>query len=559
MRLLRRSPGPPAGGRGTLGAIMQLLPVSRRWRLALGAALASLAIVAWVALPAGTGADDSRAEALATLGDTAPAVAAVPAAAASAVDAGRGLVDELLAVHPGETGSRVLEHGEEALLARAWLVDHARRSIDVQYFIWSSDNIGILATEALLRAAARGVRVRVLVDDLLVDAPDALLLALARHPNVEIRIYNPVHSVGTRLPERLLNLLRDFRGANQRMHDKTLIVDGELAITGGRNMADEYFDYDHAYNFRDRDALVIGAVVLAMGKSFERFWASPLSVPVERLFRGVGLMQAQVTVDSEAVQRVYRGLSVYASDPRNFEPQVRAALAGMSDAFPRIAAGLAWGRVDFLSDRPGKNDGRDGLAGGGLTTEALAKLAEGARSELLIQSPYLVLSDPAMALLERLLRRGVVVRISTNSLASTDNLQAFSGYRSQRERLLAMGLRIHEYRPDPAVQATVMQRYERLRAEAPVFALHAKTMVVDRSIVYVGTFNLDPRSENLNTEVGVVIHDAGQAAQVANAVEVDMRPENSWDAACDEPDAHAGGLKRLRTWAWGLLPLRPIL
>ena len=122
-----------------------------------------------------------------------------------------------------------------------------------------------------------------------------------------------------------------------------------------------------------------------------------------------------------------------------------------------------------------------------------------------------------------------------------------------------MGLRIHEYRPDPAVQATVMQRYERLRAEAPVFALHAKTMVVDRSIVYVGTFNLDPRSENLNTEVGVVIHDAGQAAQVANAVEVDMRPENSWDAACDEPDAHAGGLKRLRAWAWGLLPLRPIL
>src|SRR5688572_276910 len=175
-------------------------------------------------------------------------------AAAAAADP-RAAIDEAISAHPELTGSLVLEHGEQALLARAWLVDHARDSIEVQYFIWSTDNIGILASEALLRAAERGVAVRVIVDDLLIDAPDETLLALAAHPSIDIRIYNPMHSVGVPWYRRLWGAVTDFRGSNQRMHDKVLIVDGELAITGGRNMADEYFDYDHDYNFRDRDAL----------------------------------------------------------------------------------------------------------------------------------------------------------------------------------------------------------------------------------------------------------------------------------------------------------------
>jgi putative cardiolipin synthase len=163
--------------------------------------------------------------------------------AASTLD-GRAFIDAEIAAHPGLTGSYVLEKGEEALRARAWLADHARSSIEVQYFIWSTDNIGILASESLLRAAERGVRVRVIVDDLMMDAPDTTLLALAMHPNIDIRIYNPVHSVGIPWRRRLVNIVTDFRGANQRMHDKTFIVDEQLAITGGRNMADEYFDFD---------------------------------------------------------------------------------------------------------------------------------------------------------------------------------------------------------------------------------------------------------------------------------------------------------------------------
>jgi putative cardiolipin synthase len=154
--------------------------------------------------------------------------------------------------------------------------------------------------------------------------------------------------------------------------------------------------------------------------------------------------------------------------------------------------------------------------------------------------------------------RGVAVRISTNSLASTDNLPAFSGYLGQRRELIELGVKVYEYRPDPAVRMRVMQRYEALKAEAPVFALHAKTMVVDGRTLFIGTYNLDPRSENLNTEVGVVIHDAAQAAAVQAAIETDMRPENSWRAE-DDPDQYAPRWKRTKAHLMRLLPLKPIL
>jgi len=324
-------------------------------------------------------------------------------------------------------------------------------------------------------------------------------------------------------------------------------------------MADEYFDYDHAYNFRDRDALLIGAVVPAMRASFERFWQSELAAPVESLYDGVGLMRRHVTVRDEEVQAIYRELGEYAAAGANFAPEVRAAIDAIPAEFPQLAAELVWGRVDFISDTPGKNDGREGLGGGGLSTRALAALLESAQREVLIQSPYLVLSDEALAMFRALRQRGVRVCISTNSLASTDNLQAFSGYRRQREELLAMGVELREFRPHPQIEREVMQRYAALRAKSPVFALHAKTLVVDRSSVFIGTYNLDPRSENLNTEVGVIIHDAVQAQRVAASIDTDMLPENSWNPAAEDSDKAAGWTKRMKVRFWQLLPLRAVL
>ncbi len=315
-------------------------------------------------------------------------------------------IDEQIAAHPGQTGTYVLDRGEDALRARAWLAEHARESIEVQYFIWSTDNIGKLAAEALLRAAERGVKVRVIVDDILIDAPDKSLLAFALHPNIDIRIYNPQHKVGTPMHKRLLNVALDFRGVNQRMHDKTFIVDGKLAITGGRNMADEYFDYDQEYNFRDRDALLLGEAVKAMRVNFENFWASGLSVPVESRYDGLGLLKKNVRVDSVEIQQIYQDLHDYAQSPQNYSPLVRALIAATPESFPAIARDVVWGQVDFIHDHPGKNDSRIRLGGGGQTTQALAKLAEGAQQRIVIQSPYVVLSDKALALFKKLIARG---------------------------------------------------------------------------------------------------------------------------------------------------------
>ena len=467
------------------------------------------------------------------------------------------VIDAEIAAHPGQTGAYLLDTGESALLARAWLAEHAERSIEVQYFIWSSDNVGILATEALLRAAERGVRVRVIVDDLLIDAPDKTLLALAKHPNIDIRIYNPKHKVGTPLHTRVLNVLTDFRGVNQRMHDKTFIVDGKVGITGGRNMADEYFDYDHAYTFRDRDVLLMGAAVGTMRANFEAFWASPLAVPVEDRFDGLGLMQKHVKVSDARVQQVYAELHAYADQPENFAPEVRAAIVATPAAFARVARDMAWGPVEFIHDVPGKNGRRWSLGGGGQSGAALARLVAGARSEILIQSPYLVLSDEAKALFKAAVARGVKVRILTNSLASTDNLQAFSGYRKQRKALLKMGLDIREYKPDPANRAALFSRVN-APAVPPVFALHAKSMVVDGRIAYIGTFNLDPRSENLNTEVGAIIRHEGLAQRLRAIMAADMAPENSWSAR-DAPDAYVPLTRRGHVRLWQLLPLKPLL
>lgn len=476
-----------------------------------------------------------------------------------AADTSMAFIEKQIAQHAGQSGVYVLERGDEALLARAWLVDHAQHSIEVQYFIWSTDNIGILAAEALLRAAERGVRVRVIVDDLLVDAPDKSLLALARHPKIEIKIYNPKHSVGTPLHTRILNVFTDFRGVNQRMHDKTFIVDGKLGITGGRNMADEYYDYDHEYNFRDRDVLLLGESVKDMQKNFEAFWQSQLSVSVEKLFDGWGLMQKHVGIRDAELQQAYQELHAYAAEPKNFAPEVRAAIDAMPTEFPKIATQLIWGPVEFVCDLPGKNDKRFSLGGGGRTTEALAKLVEAARERVVIQSPYLVLSEPALELLRRTAARGVSVRINTNSLASTDNLQAFSGYRNQRKELLKMGLEIFEYRPDPAAQRELMQRNPATQNKNPVFALHAKTLVVDAQVVYIGTFNLDPRSENLNTEVGVIVRNKSLAQAVEANIETDMQPENSWNAATDNPDQYVAFGKRSKARFWQVMPIKPLL
>ncbi|MCH9027113.1 MAG: phospholipase D family protein [Proteobacteria bacterium] len=454
-----------------------------------------------------------------------------------------------------KTGIYILEKGEEALMGRAWLAQHAEKTIDIQYFIWSTDNIGTLAAEMLLRAAERGVTVRVLVDDFLIDAEDKTLLLLAAHPQVHIRIYNPKYTVGISFFRRIANLVVDFRETNQRMHDKTAIFDGLAGITGGRNMADEYFDFDQEYNFRDRDILLLGPAVQDMSANFNEFWESSLAVPVAQL-----LGDRDALPSAEEAHLWYEELHAYASDPRNFEPAIRTAIEEMPRYFPKMLQAMVWEEARFISDKPGKNTGESGLAGGGTSTQALIAAIKDARHSILIQSPYLILPKDGIELFADLHERGVRIRISTNSLASTDNLEAFSGYHKQRNKLLDAGIELYEYKPHPQIQVELIERYPQLAHKNPIFALHAKSMVIDDSKVFIGTFNLDPRSANLNTEVGVLVDNLQLGEQLTKSIERDIRPENSWrTTASFNPDKEVSRGTRFKLRLLKLLPIDPIL
>ena len=468
------------------------------------------------------------------------------------------LLDQQIEVHGAQSGVMLLDKGEDALLARAWLADHALHSIDVQYFIWSSDNIGVLAAESLLRAAERGVIIRVIVDDLLIDAADNILLALAVHPNINIRIYNPQHSVGTTLFERLGHAIKDFRSFNQRMHDKTFTVDSKVSITGGRNMADEYFDYNQTYNFRDRDVLVVGEVVKQVNKSFNRFWNHELSQTVEQRFADDRQLLEMSQYDGDTVQALYKELHQYAQSEDNFEPEIRDVIKHLDTFLPLLINELSWTDIDFISDNPGKNNQLNSLFGGGESTKILAEYIQNAQQSITIQSPYLILSKQAKVLFLEAIRRGVAITISTNSLLSTDNLQAFSGYKNQKKELMKMGINIFEHKDFPQSQKTLMKRYSQFKKQKPIFAIHAKSMVIDTKISFIGTYNLDPRSQNLNTEVVVVIHDALFANTLEQLILTDTDAKNSWKAS-DDADQYATWLKRLKVYFWQLMPIEALL
>jgi putative cardiolipin synthase len=454
-----------------------------------------------------------------------------------------------------QTGAYILEKGEESLIGRAWLGQHATKSIDIQYFIWSTDNIGILAAQQLLAAADRGVSVRVLVDDLLVDAESRTLLLLSAHPNAQIRIYNPNLAVGVSTWQKIKNVFSDFRAINQRMHDKTAIFDNVAGITGGRNMADEYFDYDHEYNFRDRDILLVGPAVQDMTDNFEEFWISEYAVPVETI-----LAEELEEISAADIEQRANLLHAYAEDPRNFAPEVHQAIDATGQLVGGLMEAMVWGDVTFISDIPGKNAGDMGLGGSGESTRLLIEALDNAQESILIQTPYLVMPEGGIEFFRRLVDRGVRIRISTNSLASTDNIQAFSGYASQREELLLAGIEIYEYKAYPAIRKALVGRHPAIEKNNTVFALHAKSLVIDNETLYIGTFNLDPRSANLNTEVGVLISNERLAQQLTSSIERDIRPENSWRTTLEfDPDDEVSFGKRLRVNFNRLLPLEPVL
>lgn len=455
--------------------------------------------------------------------------------------------DSLVAI---KTGVHTLEEGDESMISRAWLCEAAEKTIDIQYFIFSTDNIGLIAVDYLIRAADRGVKIRMIVDDVMVEADVEELLAIDAHPNLEIKIYNPSANVGKNFPQKLKSMSADFKGFNQRMHNKTFIVDNKVAITGGRNIADEYFDYDHEYNFRDRDVLLIGKATNDVQNSFTQFWNSKFSVPISQI-----VDSGDYNLSSKTA---YEYLHQYACNPENFWPAVREQIKLMPQKFQQLQKSeeLVWvDNVSFISDVPGKNES-ESLSAGGATTDSLISLITQAKKSINIQSPYLITTELGQQLFQSAVQRGVTVNILTNSLSSTDNLEAFSGYQRGREELLNTGVRVYEFKPDAAVRFKIMTgALQKKMNFTPRFGLHAKSMVIDSAIAVVGTFNLDPRSANLNTECVTVIRDKKIAGDLFQAMQIDRKPENAWETTLSSnPDREAGWWKRVNVWFRRVVP-----
>ncbi|WP_261856173.1 phospholipase D-like domain-containing protein [Vibrio mangrovi] len=437
-----------------------------------------------------------------------------------------------------QTGTYVLEQGAEAMMSRAWLAERAEKSIDIQYFIFSVDNIGLIATDYLVRAAERGVKVRVLVDDIMVQAKGDELLMLAAHDNIDIKIYNPNANIGKNIIDKFATVVFNFHKLNQRMHNKVFIVDNQLAITGGRNIADEYFGFDHTYNFRDRDVFLAGKVVSDITSSFKEFWQSDLSVPVEEL-----LEDNPYDHNPE-----FTRLHSYACDPQNFNQEIRAEIEKVPETFEHLAqeGSFLWlDKVEYVSDKPGKNDGQHFLGGGGMTQDKLVELADAAQKSITIQTPYLVTTASDRAFLKSLVDRGVEINILTNSLASNDNLEAFSGYQRDRNALLSTGVNIYEFKPDAKIRHRVMtdHMFKKLPI-VPIFGLHAKTMTVDDKITVIGSYNFDPRSKNLNTECITVIYSPQITQQVKANILLEMEPDNAWRISEDFNPDHTVNLSK---------------
>jgi cardiolipin synthase C len=463
--------------------------------------------------------------------------------------------------HAGQSGFRILDTGRQALRARLALIEAAQHALDLQYYIWNSDASGAYMARRILLAADRGVRVRLLLDDVNIGGRDPLLAALDTHPNIEVRIFNPV--AARKGAARMLGFLGDFNRLNRRMHNKIIVADGALGIVGGRNIGDEYFDLHAHENFRDRDMLAAGPIVQDISRNFDAYWNSAWAWPVTSLAGG--------RLKPEALDPALARARAHAADHSmllDVPPQdVQAGLAAVCE----MTSQLTWANAELVYDPPVPKDAADSDTGK-LTAQTLGALTRAAQHEVLIESAYFILGDAQLDNVRRLTARGVKIRALTNSLASNDLTTNHAGYARRRTAMLAKGLELHELRPDAA--ACVIWIEAAGYCGKGRVSLHAKSVVFDRKILYVGSFNINLRSVYLNSETVLVIHSPQLAERVARDIELGMAPDNSWQVSRDangqlrwssgagqtwthEPDTTFW--RRFTSGLFGLLPMEKYL
>ncbi|MCP4256729.1 MAG: phospholipase D family protein [Planctomycetes bacterium] len=415
--------------------------------------------------------------------------------------------------------------GDDALLSRIHLIRQAKKAIYIQTFIWKDDESSAFVAYELIQAVKRGVKVKVLVDYIGVPKEPAEIAFMSIvHPNLEIKIYSPFSNKVR--PSRLTLLKKagfEFKNLNMRMHNKIFIVDDRMAITGGRNYANDYFDRGKGRNFRDRDVLVIGPVVKEMTDSFMEYWFHPLSVS---------------TKDMRDVQRIIdKGTYPDYKDKASFKlgdlfdgiEECEADDSCIEDKF--IKKSYRVNKVDFFADKPGKGE-RLGKYKVSRSTYELVNLISQAQHSLVIQTPYLVVDKKGTKYFKKLSKEkpDLEIFVSSNSLAAADHVHAYAfSYKNKKKYLKKFRWQIFELKPVPEDTDKIISPVAKNhRRDDFHVCIHSKTYVVDQEKVMVGSFNLDPRSANLNTEGGLIIYDKKVAMAIEEDIRRDMANQNSW-------------------------------
>jgi putative cardiolipin synthase len=411
---------------------------------------------------------------------------------------------------PELTGFRLMPLGVYSLDARLQLADRAAQTLDVQYYHIHDDLTGRLFLRHLRDASLRGVRVRLLVDDLYTFGADDLFRSFAAFPNVEVRLFNPFCCLRESLAGKFAGSLLDFRRVNRRMHNKLFIADGAMVVAGGRNIADEYFMRSASGNFVDMDAFIVGAVVPQLANIFDAYWNSPQVYPIEQIVR--------TDTDNIALRRRFDHLVDDGDQMMKLAlpPNDVLGYGAISEDLDDGRLGLLWGTAVAFADPPAKaSEDSDERARATSVTMNVMDIVARARRDVYITSPYLIPGERGMATFEALGRRKVKVTILTNSLAATDEPLVHTGYARYREPMLRAGVDLYELSP------VRIQSNKRLGfLGSSLGRLHAKTAVIDRHFVFIGSMNLDPRSESKNTELGIIAESPQLAKEVIRVIQI---------------------------------------
>ena len=413
-----------------------------------------------------------------------------------------------VAANRGKSGIHAFPEPHAAFAARVRLAEAAEKSLDAQYFIWNGDQVGNLLFEALWKAAERGVRVRLLLDDANTSGLDPTIAALDAHPNIEVRLYNPFTYRGS----RAVGYMTDFTRLNRRMHNKSFTADNQVSVVGGRNIANEYFGAGSGIGFADIDVLAVGPVVHDVSKEFDLYWNSP-SAYAAAGFVGAPGPDGAATLGA-------RFVATHA-DPVSVDYLKAVSEATLGTELLRQPGAFEWTTVQVVHDDPAKTLDASGRTDLLLFPELVRKIGRPEKT-LDIVSPYFVPGDDGTAALTELAKRGVKVRVLTNSLAASDESVVHAGYLKRRRDLLVAGVALYELKPTATKQLqTVKGRF----GSGKVAGLHAKSYAVDRARIFVGSFNFDQRSARLNTEMGLVVDSPMFAQQLATFFNTDAREQ----------------------------------